>query len=107
MDKFTVIPKIKRSMKKDKKITQDQIYDYNRRVERSPVLRVHVELLQQAENQRIRDKDKLKELRAELEDYKQGLSVWKSNYEYSKKRLIDEWGVKSYEYEVVYGLCPK
>ena len=107
MDKFTVIPKIKRFMKKDKKISKDQIKDYNRRIERSPVLRVHLELLQQAENQRIRDKDELKELRAELEDYRQSLSVWKSNYEYSKKRLIDEWGIKSYEYEVVYGLCPK
>ena len=55
MDKFTVITKIKRRMKKDDKISKDQIWDYNRRVERSPILRVHLELLQQAENQRIRD----------------------------------------------------
>jgi|TARA_R110000824_G_C14760035_1_gene629684 hypothetical protein len=54
-----------------------------------------------------RIKKENRELRADLKDYKQGLSVWKSNYDYSKKRLIDEWGIKSYEYEVVYGLCPK
>ena len=80
MDKFTVIPKIKRFMKKDKKITQDQIYDYNRRVERSPVLRVHLELLQQAENQRIRDRDEIRELREELNEHKKHLSCWHSNY---------------------------
>ena len=80
MEKFTVIPKIKRSMKKDKKITQDQIYDYNRRVERSPVLRVHVELLQQAENQRKRDRDELRELRDEVKELNKHLSCWHSNY---------------------------
>ena len=80
MDKFTVIPKIKRFMKRDKKISKDQIKDYNRRIERSPVLRVHLELLQQAENQRIRDRDELRELRAELNEHKKHLSCHFSNY---------------------------
>ena len=85
MDKFTVIKKIKRRMKKDDKISKDQIWDYNRRVERSPILRVHLELLQQAENQRIRDRDELRELRAELKDYKTHLSSWHSRYKEEKK----------------------
>ena len=86
MDKFTVITKIKRRMKKDDKISKDQIWDYNRRVERSPILRVHLELLQQAENQRIRDRDELRELRAELKDYKTHLSSWHSRYKEEKKK---------------------
>ena len=80
MDKFTVITKIKRRMEKDDNVSKDQIYDYNRRVERSPVLRIHLELLQQAENQRIRDRDELNELRAELKDCKTHLSCHFSNY---------------------------
>lgn len=109
MDKYSkiVIAKIKRKMKKDDNISQDQIYDYKRRIERSPILRVHLELLQSYENQRIRDRDELRSLREEVNLSKQSLSGWKSNYDYAKRNLIEEFGKKSYEYEVCYGLGPK
>ena len=49
MDKYTVLPKIKRALKKNDNISQDQIKDYNRRLVRSAILRAHVELLQSFE----------------------------------------------------------
>ena len=106
MDKYTILPKIKRMMKKDDNISRDQIKDYNRRIARSPVLRVHLELLQSLENERIRNGDELRVLRAELNLYKQSLSGWKSSYDYAKKIIMEEFGKKSYEYEVCYGLGP-
>ena len=103
MEKFTVIPKIKRFMKKDKKISKDQIKDYDRRIERSPVLRVHLELLQQAENQRIKDRDEIRELRDEVKELNKHLSCWCQNYKRAKGKLIEEFGKKSYEYQIVFG----
>ena len=107
MDKYTVLPKIKRALKKNDNISQDQIKDYNRRLVRSAILRAHVELLQSFENERLRNKKEIEELKSELNLYKQGLSKWKSNYDYAKNKLIEEFGKKSYEYEVCYGLGPK
>ena len=107
MDKYTVLPKIKRALKKNDNISRDQIKDYNRRLVRSAILRAHVELLQSFENERLRNKKEIKELKSELNLYKQSLSGWKSSYDYAKKKLIEEFGKKSYEYEVCYGLGPK
>ena len=107
MDKYTVLPKIKRALKKNDNISQDQIKDYNRRLVRSAILRAHVELLQSFENERLRNKKEIKELKSELNLYKQGLSRWKCSYDYAKNKLIEEFGTKSYEYEVCYGLGPK
>ena len=85
MDKYTVLPKIKRALKKNDNISQDQIKDYNRRLVRSAILRAHVELLQSFENERLRNKREIKELKSELNLYKQSLSGWKSSYDYAKK----------------------
>ena len=90
-------------MKKDKKISKDQIKDYDRRIERSPVLRVHLELLQQAENQRIKDRDEIRELLDEVKELNKHLSCWCQNYKRAKGKLIEEFGKKSYEYQIVFG----
>ena len=51
--------------------------------------------------------NKVKRFWNDREDYKRAALVWKSNYDYVKKMIIEEFGKKSYEYEVCYGLGPK
>ena len=66
-----------------------------RRLVRNAILRAHVELLQSFENERLRNEKEIKELKSELNLYKQSLSGWKSSYDYAKKKLIEEFGKKS------------
>ena len=108
MDKYTVLPKIKRALKKNDNISRDQIKDYNRRLVRSAILRAHVELLQSLENERIRNRDELRVLRAQIKEYITHCGAWRSQYDDAKRNIIEEFGEKSYEYEIAFpGLGPK
>ena len=51
--------------------------------------------------------NKVKRFWNDREDYKRAALVWKSNYDYVKKMIIEEFGKKSYEYEIAFGLGPK
>ena len=45
-----------------------------------------------------------RELRDEVKELNKHLSCWYQNYKTAEKKLIEEFGKKSYEYEIVFGL---
>ena len=65
-EKFPVIKDIKKKMKKNDEIKIDQIKGYNRRVENSPILEFHVEMIQSLTRERDRWKSKFKDLDKEI-----------------------------------------
>ena len=73
-----IIDYIKSKMKKDNRISKDQIKDYNRRIKRSDFLKFHIELLETERNKRLN----LKKLCQEKDDeIKRLTSIIKSQVE--------------------------
>ena len=101
MEEYPVISKIRTAMKNDDRITLAQTQEYKRRLERSDFLKVHVELLQSYDNRRIKIS---KLLNKEIKERKRlEILLNGGKYEEAKRRMIDEYGEKSYEYQIFTG----
>ena len=102
IDEYPVLELIKEKLKENKKISKDQIKDYNRRLTRSPLLKTHLEMLQNYQN-RVRKKHRQhKEEKAERERLEGVLRHKSAEYDKLKTRIIDTFGVKSTEYELLF-----
>ncbi len=66
-EKFPVMNSIKTKMKGNDEIKIDQIKGYNRRVQNSPILQLHVQMIQDLTEKLKRSRTRNKELQKELD----------------------------------------
>ena len=66
-EKFPVMNSIKTKMKGNDEIKIDQIKGYNRRVQNSPILQLHVQMIQDLTDKLKRSRTRNKELQKELD----------------------------------------
>ena len=102
-DELPIINVIKREMKKDDQFTKDQVRDFERRVGRSDSVRFLVEMLQSWQNRYKKLADKQWREHCKARDEIEQLKAKIEKYEQAEKRLIDEFGTKSYEYGIYSG----
>ena len=99
LEEYQVIPKIKRRMKDKEGVTADQVKGYNRRVLNSPVFQVHVEMLEEFDNKKIRAQRMLAEKDKEIKHLLTCLDIQAAKAKHAEQFIIDEFGTKSYEWQ--------
>ncbi len=99
LEEYQVIPKIKRRMKDKEGVTADQVKGYNRRVLNSPVFQVHVEMLEEFDNKKIRAQKILTEKEKEIKHLLTCLDIQAQRANKAEQFIIDEFGTKSYEWQ--------
>ena len=97
-DYAEAIKKIKIRMKSRDDISEDQVKGYNRRLLKSPVLQVHVELLQQDNTKKIKAQRMLCEKNDEIKHLEMCLHIQAQKAQKAEQFIIDEFGKKSYEW---------
>tara|TARA_R110000803_G_scaffold198137_1_gene261834 strand:- start:835 stop:1161 length:327 start_codon:yes stop_codon:yes gene_type:complete len=97
-DYAEAIKKIKMRMKLRDDISEDQVKGYNRRLLKSPVLQVHVELLQQTNTRSIQKAQLLVEKEKEIKHLEMCLHIQAQKAKTAEQFIIDEFGKKSYEW---------
>ena len=69
----------------------------------TPTYRPYYYIVKNSTDKINRIKKQNRELRDEVNDIKTHLSCWHQNYKTAERKLIDEFGEKSYEYQIVFG----
>ena len=69
----------------------------------TPTYRPYYYIVNNSTDKISRIKKQNRELRDEVKDIKTHLSCWCENYKTAERKLIEEFGKKSYEYEIVFG----
>lgn len=99
METHPVIKIIKTRMRKDDRISESQIKDYKRRLERSEFLVFHVEMLQEYQNRIIRLRKLLNEKEEEIKQYEISLKIQAQKASKAEQFLLETYGRKSSEWE--------
>ena len=99
LEEYQVIPKIKKRMKEKEGVTADQVKGYNRRVLGSPVFQVHVEMLEEFDNKKIRAQKMLLEKNEEIKHLEVCLKIQAQKANDAEQFIIDCFGTKSYEWQ--------
>ena len=69
----------------------------------TPTYRPYYYIVKNSSDKINRIQKQNRELRDEVKDIKTHLSCWCENYKTAERKLIEEVGKKSYEYEIVFG----
>lgn len=101
---FPVIEKIKSRMKRDENFTPDQVRDFERKTSRTYSNQFLVEMLQEFDNARIRLSKKCLEKDDEIKRVEKCCKGHAQKYEEARQRIIEEFGEKSYEYNIFMGI---
>ena len=99
LEEYQVIPKIKKRMKLKEGISVDQIKGYNRRVLKSPVFQLHLEMLEELNNKKIRAQLMLIKKDDEIKHLLTCLDIQAQKANKAEQFIIDEFGTKSYEWQ--------
>tara|TARA_R100000750_G_C2323577_1_gene87268 strand:- start:386 stop:766 length:381 start_codon:yes stop_codon:yes gene_type:complete len=99
LEEYPVIKKIKRRLKKNEKIKMHQYYDYERRLTKSPLLMIHVELLQEEKNRSDRLQKKLNDYRYDTDNQ---ISILNGKLEWADKVTKEYYGERSFGYLVAF-----
>ncbi len=101
---FPVIEKIKSRMKRDENFTPDQVRDFERKTSRTYGNQFLVEMLQEIDNARIRLSKQCLEKDEEIKRVEKCCHGHAQKYEEARQRIIEEFGEKSYEYNIFMGI---
>ena len=107
---YPVIRQIKEKLKENPDVSADQIKGYERKVtnvnakgrKTGAILMTHVELLQNKQNYATRKQRQHQEEKKERERLEALLRHKSAEYDKLKTRIIDTFGVKSTEYELIF-----
>lgn len=86
-------------MRKDDRITPEQVKDYKRRIDRSDFLKFHVELLCEDANKITHIRKLLQSKYQEIKLLEITVGIQSNKISKIDKFIIDEFGIKSVEYE--------
>lgn len=97
MTEELMIERIQKRMLKEEKISRNAMYDFKRRVDRSPMIKLLVSMLVDSENQRLHKQSTMSELHNEIKHLNKCLSstaarrqVLKDDIEQLKRKLNDK-----------------
>jgi Arc/MetJ-type ribon-helix-helix transcriptional regulator len=99
-EQYPVIKNIRNALKADDRISESQVQEYKRRLNRSDFLKVHVELLQQYHRQKIQAQRVCSEKEDEIKHLYMNLKILRHEIKQIKETIISENGEKSFEYQV-------
>ena len=103
-NQFPVIEKIKNRMKRDENFTNDQVRDFERKTSRTYSNQFLVEMLQEFDNARIKLSKLCLEKDDEIKRLESCCHTHAQKYEQARQRIIEEFGEKSYEYNIFMGI---
>ncbi len=105
-EQYSVIRIIKIRMNDDRdfKFTKDQIRDYERKVQRTDSGMFHLKLLQKQHDRNRRLSDRFVKLTSDYKFKCEKYDESVDKYEKAKARIIEEYGIKSSEYETFMGI---
>jgi hypothetical protein len=100
---YPVIEKIKNRMKKDDNFTNDQVRDFERKTSRTYSNMFLVEMLQEFDNARIKISQLCLKKDEDIKTLQKSAEAHRKKYEEAEERIIEEFGTKSYEYQIFKG----
>ena len=96
IEHFTCLKWIKNQMKKKEDFTMNQVYQFDRRLKRSPSIYFLVSLIQEL-------KDQIDRAMARYQELEKLNQTNYDKYKRAEERIIEQFGRKSYEYQVFKG----
>ena len=101
-EKYTVIDKIKIHLKKNPDVSVDQIKSYNRRAlgPSGAFLMTHIDLIQRYYDKSVKQAQLYNREKKERQRLEQCCTGHSQKYERIKNNIIEEFGTKSYEYDI-------
>ena len=96
IEHFTCLKWIKNQMKKKEDFTMNQVYQFDRRLKRSPSIYFLVSLIQKL-------KDEMDRIWSRYQELEKINEINFDKYQRAEERIIEEFGKKSYEYQVFKG----
>tara|TARA_R110000765_G_scaffold246108_1_gene348233 strand:- start:1571 stop:1900 length:330 start_codon:yes stop_codon:yes gene_type:complete len=103
-EEIPVLEKIKDRMKIDEKFTNDQIRDFERKVSRTYSNRFLVDIIQEYHNIKIKLSQLCLQKDKEIKRVEMCAESHAQKYKEAKERIIEEFGTKSYEYNIFMGI---
>ena len=96
IEHFTCLKWIKNQMKKQEGFTIGQVYQLQKRIKRSPSIYFLVSLIQEL-------RDQIDRAMARYQELEKINEINFDKYQRAEERIIEEFGKKSYEYQVFKG----
>ena len=96
IEHFTCLKWIKNQMKKQEDFTIGQVYQLQKRIKRSPSIYFLVSLIQEL-------RDQIDRAMARYQELEKINEINFDKYQRAEERIIEEFGKKSYEYQVFKG----
>ena len=103
-EKYKMIDRIKRRLKKNPDVSVDQVKSYNRRAlgPSGAFLMTHIDMIEELNRDKMRYWKKYEDEKKEREAVELCLSRVKDKHKRREELIIEEFGDKSYEYQQVF-----
>ncbi len=104
MTEELMIERIKKRMANDRTISVNTVYDFKRKLDRSPVTKLLVKMLIDSENQRLHKQNNMSKLHDEIKELKKSLQGVKDRRQILKDE-IEQYKAKLNDREYISRIC--